>query len=83
MKTLDIAMLMPGMAFQGDTLEKKSLGGSETAGLYMARELARLGHRVFAFSNTDKPGEYDGVNYLSLNLWSQYVNFSPHDVTIV
>lgn len=83
MRKLDIAMLVPGMPFQGDTLEKKSLGGSETAGLYMGRELARLGHHVTMFTNTEKPGEYDGVVYLNAGQWRQFSQFNPHDVTVI
>lgn len=79
----DIIMMIPGMPFQGDTLETKSLGGSETAGLYMARELVKAGHSVQVFNNCDVPGEYDGVHYRKLEQWDQFAVSTPHDVNIV
>lgn len=80
---LSIVFYVNGMPFQGDTLEKASLGGSETAGLYMAREMARRGHDVIVFSNTDKPAKYDGVNYLHIDGFMNYAMFTPIDVLIV
>jgi glycosyltransferase involved in cell wall biosynthesis/SAM-dependent methyltransferase len=80
---LDILLLVPGLPFQGNTLETGSLGGSETAGLSMARELAQLGHRVVVFSNCPTPGVYDGVTYRHLDQWREYATFTPHDVSIV
>ena len=79
---LHIAFIVPGMAFNGNTLRDQSLGGSETAGLCMAREMARLGHDVFVFCNTDKPGTYDRVQYNPLTATDQFKSI-PHDVTIV
>lgn len=79
---LSIVFYVNGMKFQGDTLEKASLGGSETAGLYMAREMARRGHDVIVFSNTDSPGKYDGVNYMPIENFTQYMLFTATDVLI-
>lgn len=76
-------MMIPGMPFQGDTLETASLGGSETAALCVARELAKLGHYVAVFSNTEKPGVYDDVKYLPASEWRARAIGSPHDVCIV
>ncbi len=81
--SLDVALLVPGLPFQGDTLESKSLGGSETAGLCLARELAALGHRIRVFSRCDRPGFYDGVLYRPLDEFADYAPAAPHDVTIV
>ena len=80
---LDILMHVPGLPFQGDTLENESLGGAETAGLCMARELAKIGHHVIVFSNTSKPGSYDGVIYLPASGFMQQATAHPHDVTII
>lgn len=79
----DIVMLVPGMAFDGDTLTKESLGGSETAGLYMARELAKIGHRVVVFSNTDSVKQCDDVIYMPADRWALYAKTTPHDISIV
>lgn len=80
---LDISMLVPGMPFDGDTVKTESLGGSESAGYYMALELARMGHNVEMFTNCKKPGMYDGVFYQDLSQWENYARFSPHDICIV
>jgi glycosyltransferase involved in cell wall biosynthesis/SAM-dependent methyltransferase len=80
---LDLLLMVPGLPFQGDTLETGSLGGSETAALCMARELAKLGHRVVVFSNCPNPGVYDGVTYRPIAQWREYATFTPHDVSIV
>jgi glycosyltransferase involved in cell wall biosynthesis/SAM-dependent methyltransferase len=80
---LDWVFFVPGLPFQGDTLTRRSLGGSETAGLCVARELGRLGHRVTVFSNCETPGAYDGVIYRHAGGWQQYATVAPHDVSVV
>lgn len=79
---LSIAFFVAGMPFNGDTLKTKSLGGSETAGLCLAREMAARGHRVFVFSNGE-PGLYDGVQYHPIDSWQQFASMVPHDVSII
>ena len=46
MKQMVIGFVTGGLAFNGDTLKTKGLGGSETALLCIAREFAKRGHRV-------------------------------------
>ncbi|MFH1624567.1 MAG: tetratricopeptide repeat protein, partial [Pseudomonadota bacterium] len=53
-----------GMRFNGNTLDEKPLGGMETAVINMARELAQGNYRVEVFCDCDRPGTYDGVEYL-------------------
>jgi glycosyltransferase involved in cell wall biosynthesis/ubiquinone/menaquinone biosynthesis C-methylase UbiE len=55
-----------GLRFSGDSLSKESLGGSETALLFMAREFAHLGHEVVVLCNCTNPGVFDGVLYLDV-----------------
>ena len=83
MRRLDIVMAVPGMPFDGTTVKEKSLGGSETAGYYMALNLARLGHNVKVFCNCPRPGVYDGVEYLPLEGFLPYATIHRHDVCIV
>ena len=83
MMSLHISMFVPGLPFQGDTLETQSLGGSETAAIYMAEALSKLGHRVEVFCNTDKPGRYGNVLYHTADEWAIYAQTCPHDVSIV
>lgn len=80
--TLDITMAVPGLPFNGRTFDKQSIGGSESAGYYMARALAKRGHNMTVFCNTEQVNCPD-VNYLPLTLYQQYCEFTAHDVTIV
>jgi glycosyltransferase involved in cell wall biosynthesis len=78
----NIAMVTGGLPFNGATLEEGSLGGSETAFLCMARELAKRGHVVHAFCNCPKPGIYDGVAYHDLDQYQRQVETANYDVVI-
>jgi len=80
---LDIIIYLNGMEINTTTLEKKSLGGSETAGIAMAHALQKRGHHVTVFCNTNTQGKHKGVNYLSLEAFEQYAINCPHDVLIV
>jgi glycosyltransferase involved in cell wall biosynthesis len=56
-----------GLVYDGSTLSKKGLGGSESAVILISKELAKLGFPVTVFNacNYDdaRPGVYDGVTY--------------------
>ena len=93
-----ISLLIPGMPFKGDSLDKHSLGGSETAGLSMARELRRLGHQITVFCNCGEPGLYslegdrvdkdekrarNSMRFYPVEHWSSYTTVNPHDVAVV
>jgi glycosyltransferase involved in cell wall biosynthesis/2-polyprenyl-3-methyl-5-hydroxy-6-metoxy-1,4-benzoquinol methylase len=80
---LNIVFYVNGMQFDGDSLNRHSLGGSETAGLCMAREMAKRGHDVTMFCNTERPGKYDGVNYLPIQSFQPYMIYTSTDVLIV
>ena len=59
-----------GIPYDGSTLAKQGLGGSESAASLMARELQNLGFSVTVFNNcsdTASPGVYDGVTYRLLS----------------
>ena len=92
---LDIVMVVAGLEMTGDMLERgQSLGGSETAGIQMARELAKLGNHVTVFCNTQKPHSDRNVLYQPIG-WIQhaqggfpkhffdYCRSTPVDVVIV
>lgn len=74
---------VPGMPFVGDTLETESLGGSESAALYLMRELSRLGDSVFAFTNAERSGEWEGVNYMPASAFKDFAISNPHDVCVI
>ena len=80
--SLDIVIYMNGMSVNYDTLNTKSLGGSETAGVSMAHALAKRGHHVSLFCNTDNPGKHGDVNYIPIDTFMQYAATCPHDVLI-
>lgn len=60
-----------GLTYDGTTLSKRGLGGSESAVILMSKELSKLGFSVTVFNNClDKEaseGIYDGVNYIDLS----------------
>jgi len=78
-----IAFYINGMPFDGSTLETKDLGGSETIGLQMARTLKQQGHEVIVFSNCEREGDYNGVQYLNVSRFPEWAIYTPHDITIV
>jgi glycosyltransferase involved in cell wall biosynthesis len=79
-----VSMLIPGMAVDANTLSHRSLGGSESAGLYMARALAREGALVECYCNTANTWTDEvGVRYHPHAEWSFFVRSTPHDVCIV
>jgi glycosyltransferase involved in cell wall biosynthesis len=60
-----------------DNLDKQGIGGSETALVHMARELAALGHEVTVFSNCpDQEGTYDDVMYVHFEHLTQDALFN-------
>jgi glycosyltransferase involved in cell wall biosynthesis len=58
-----------GLCYDGDTLTKQGLGGSESAVILIAKHLQTIGFEVTVFNNckdglNSSPGEYDGVRYI-------------------
>lgn len=90
---MDIVLHCLGLPFNGETIYTSSLGGSESAGYYLARALAKRGHHVRVFTATEKEGSWDGVEYLSAGLSTQatpygakfhrWASTTPHDALIV
>ena len=63
-------------------LKISGLGGSESALLYLARELAKRGHDVNVFCSCDQPGCYDGVSYHKAEDFVAFCNAHPQDVCV-
>ena len=88
-----ITMHCGGMPFNGETINKKSLGGSETAAYYMAKELAAIGHKVTIFTHHPDEGIFDDVRYVYAgepneaeplgDRFHHYATHTPHDVLII
>lgn len=59
-----------GLAYDGDTLSKRGLGGSESAVILMSEELAKIGFDVTVYNNCvdseAAPGVYNNVQYKDL-----------------
>lgn len=60
-----------GLTYDGLTAEKFGLGGSESATIFMARELQKIGFEVTVFNSCidsrASEGVYDGVRYVDLS----------------
>lgn len=56
-----------GLRYNGDTITKRGLGGSESAIIYMGRELAALGFLVTVYNHCEEEGVYDGVTYIDIS----------------
>ncbi len=61
---MDVAFHTSGLRITGEDPAELSLGGAESAVVWMARSLRRLGHRVTVFCNTGAAGERAGVLYV-------------------
>lgn len=79
---MNISFYSLGTPFHGHTLLDMPLGGSESAVIYMARSLARLGNKVAVFCNCDRPGVYDAVAYEPFSQIIPASNAAPFDVCI-
>lgn len=58
-----------GLTYDGNTLSKQGLGGSESAVILIADELSKIGFSVTVYNNckdgsNSKPGIYNGVRYI-------------------
>jgi hypothetical protein len=80
---LHIVMYVPGLPVNAKTLTTESLGGSETAGLSMARALEKRGHKIYLFCNTDKQESVGQIEYIPMDMFMQFVTYIHHDVCIV
>ena len=68
-----------GLCYDGSTLTKRGLGGSESAVILMSRELSKLGFDTYVFndctSDDASPGIYDNVKYEPLSNIENYKRF--------
>lgn len=90
---MDYVIHSLGIPFNGETFKQKSIGGSESAAYYQAKELARRGHRVLVFTTEVAEGTFDRVQYCWAGevteqhplgeRFHQYAEHTPHDVLII
>ncbi len=74
-----------GLPYDGDTLNHRGLGGSESWTILFSQELIKLGFSVTVYNACDEegcqPGVYDGVEYRPLHTISSQQD--THDIMIV
>jgi len=74
-----------GLTYDGDTLNKRGLGGSESAVILLAKELAKKNFKVTVFNNCidkeSKEGIFDNVQYIDHTILD-YKNDFNFDVVI-
>lgn len=74
-----------GLTYDGSTLSKRGLGGSESAVIRMSQELAKLGFAVTVYndctSDDSNPGKYDDVEYKPIRMANSLQHV--YDVCIV
>lgn len=90
---MEIVIVSPGLATGPETLSQRSLGGSETAAVMMAKELRKLGHLVTIFCNLPPAGRpdhfksgdqsEDGVRWVSLEQYGPFITNTEVDLLIV
>lgn len=72
-----------GLTYDGDTLEKRGLGGSESAVILMSKELAKIGFDVTVYNNCldseAEPGIYNNVKFID---HKQFTNTEKYDIVI-
>lgn len=94
MDSLEIVIVAAGMPFAADTLRHKSLGGSETAALSLAKALKERGHIVTVFCVLPPPEHpdfigqgggigTDGVRYVDVNQYPAFITQTECDLLIV
>jgi glycosyltransferase involved in cell wall biosynthesis len=90
---LEIVIAAGGMPFGPETLKVKSLGGSESAVINVAKALKSRGHIVTVFCQLPNPGspdfvpsgtvDDDGVRWASLAEYAQFVTNTEVDLLVV
>lgn len=89
---MEIVIVTGGMTFGPKTLDYKSLGGSEQAGLLICKALAELGHNVTSFGNLPKEGEpdhvvsgamVDKVRWVDIAQYDQFITNTECDLLVV
>lgn len=77
MSKISIAFIdVIGLTYDGNTVYQQGLGGSESAVIFMAEELANLGFDVTVYNNAASEGIFKNVKYISLNRLNE-----PNDYT--
>lgn len=70
--------------WSGSSINKIGVGGSETYIIQMARYIQKHGHfQVYVFCNCETPEEFEGVRYMHLDSYYEFINTNyVHSVII-
>lgn len=72
-----------GLTYDGNTLSKRGLGGSESAVILLSKELVKLGYEVDVYNHCidsdTSPGVYQGVTYID---HTQALKDDQYDIAI-
>ncbi len=80
---MKIVFIHSGIEFDGDSLNRGPLGGTETALIAVSRELAKIaGNQVYIFTNTPRMEIYAGVHYFPLRELASFSREKDVDVLI-
>ena len=79
---MNIVLYTQGLEFDGSTLDKQALGGSESAFTYLAREFPKMGFNVTAFTKCPAPGLYEGVLYKDVSEFEDFLTRGECDLFI-
>ncbi|MDR1085371.1 MAG: glycosyltransferase family 4 protein [Deltaproteobacteria bacterium] len=80
---MKIGFFTDGVPFEGDSLEKQPLGGSESAFISVTRALNRLGHEITAFNNCARSAVHQGVQYHPFRSTLNRLAWEKFDVFVV
>ncbi len=87
MMRLEIAFYTEGLEFDEELAVTGPLGGSETSVGMLARALAKMGHKVRVYCNTQARGKAgklpNGVEYCDYKLWKLMSRVMRPDVLII
>lgn len=80
-----IAFVSPGgwNKWDGETLRTRGLGGSENFTIRYAEHFVKMGYKVAVFCNCEEQKEYEGVTYLALELYSEFISKYVVDVVLI
>lgn len=79
----EVVIVFGGMQAGPNTLDTKSLGGSETAAICIAKELRSHGHMVNVFCNAEVEGTDDaGIRWSNISNYQNFVTTSEVDIII-
>lgn len=56
-----------GLSYDATTVDKRGIGGSESAVVYLSQELNKLGFDITVFNNCENEGTYNNIRYFDVS----------------